>query len=592
MNKQLLLITIFLLSVSFAAAQDATPTPVPEVKKVEDVQEVQPENLKGVPAIAPQFQSNDRTLPDLGRVGVDMLEQKPLALREAIKMALENNKDIEVSRQNVQSAEFDLQSADGVYDPRFFGQAFYERNTTPNLSIFSSNKKTTSSGFSGNLNYQGSLRRNGTSYSFSLSNQRLTTNNTISILNPQYNTGLNFSITQPLKRGRKIDQQRRVIEIAKKNLSLTDTQFRQRTIDVITTVQRAYWDLTFALRNLQVQREGVRDAKDQLEHNQRLVKEGQLAPIDVVAAETQVANLELSVYDALDTVNRAENILKNLIATDRKDSLWSVSLVPTDNVDLEIPNTNLPEALELALQNRPEIEINEAAKSINEIDRVYYKEQTKSQIDFVASYTSTGLSGSFNNDFKLPFQPSACTTQPVDPAACQNAITAQTLAIRTSATTFSGGFQSNISDILLQRYPTLRFGVSFNIPLKNRTAEAQIGKNLVEAEKIKTQREQLEQSIQVDVRNALQSLRTAEARLRTAALARENSQKQYDSEQRKLDAGQSDVYKVLERQTALVNSRSNELRSQTELNKAVAELQRATGNSLKANNVEARLRRK
>jgi outer membrane protein len=586
MNKQLFIVIIILLfCVTFANAQDTTPTP-----EIKDTQKVEPEKLKGVPEIEPNYKSDGKTLPDLGRVGVDMLDQKPLALREAIKLALENNKDIEVSRQNVKSAEFDLQSADGVYEPRLFGQTFYERNTSPNLSIFSSNKTTTNGTLSSSLNYQGLLRKNGTSYNFSLNNQRVTTNNTIAILNPQYNTSFNFSITQPLKRGKKIDNQRRVIEIAKKNLSLTDTQFRQKTIDVITTVQRAYWDLTFALRNLQVQRDGVRDAKEQLEHNQRLVNEGQLAPIDIVAAETQVANLELSVYDALDTVNRAENILKNLIATDRKDTIWGVSLVPTDKIDLEIPNTNLPEALDLALQNRPEIEINETAKSINEIDRTFLKEQTKPQIDLTASYTSTGLSGSFNDKFKLPFSPTVCSPDPNIPA-CQAAIQAQISAIRTSAKTFSGGYQSNLSDIFLQRYPTLRFGVVFNLPLKNKTAEAQIGKNLVEADKIKTQREQLEQAIQVDVRNALQSLRTAEARLRTAAIARENTQKQYESEQRKLDAGQSDVYKVLERQTALMNARSNELRSQTELNKAIADLQRATGNSLKANNVEARLKR-
>jgi outer membrane protein TolC len=66
--------------------------------------------------------------------------------------------------------------------------------------------------------------------------------------------------------------------------------------------------------------------------------------------------------------------------------------------------------------------------------------------------------------------------------------------------------------------------------------------------------------------------------------------RQYESEQRKLDNGQSDIYKVLERQTALTTARSNELRAQTELNKAISDLQRATGNSLKANNVEARLR--
>jgi HAE1 family hydrophobic/amphiphilic exporter-1 len=94
----------------------------------------------------------------------------------------------------------------------------------------------------------------------------------------------------------------------------------------------------------------------------------------------------------------------------------------------------------------------------------------------------------------------------------------------------------------------------------------------------------------VDVRNALQLVRTAESRLRAAASARSSSEQQYASEQRKLDSGQSTVFLVLERQTALTTARGNELRAQTELNKAIAELQRATGNALEENRVELRLR--
>ena len=83
-----------------------------------------------------------------------------------------------------------------------------------------------------------------------------------------------------------------------------------------------------------------------------------------------------------------------------------------------------------------------------------------------------------------------------------------------------------------------------------------------------------------------QLVRTAESRLRAAASARSASEQQYASEQRKLDAGQSTVFLVLERQTQLATARGNELRAQTELNKAIAELQRATGNSLEQNRVE------
>jgi outer membrane protein len=575
-----------------AAAQTPTPTPAPTATpEVKDAQNVQPENLKGVPQIAPQFESNDKSLPELGRVGVDMMSQKPLTVKEAITLALENNKDIEVTRQDVRRAEFDLRAARGVYEPKFTGQTFYERATVPNISFFTPDvTKTTTDSIGGNAGFQAYVPRFGTVLNATVNNQRIGSDNPVSIISPQYNTNFNFTVAQPLFRGRGFDQNRRTIEIAKRNLSLTDTQFRQRSIETITNVQRAYWDLTYALRNLQVQRDTVKDAKDQLEHNRRLVEEGQLAPIDIVAAETQVANFEQAVYEALNQVQVAENNLKNLIAKSKDDPLWSESLVPTDSVDLDAPTTTLPEALQAALQNRPELEVNNVQKDINEIDQRFYREQTKPQIDLTASYTSAGVGGSLNPNFTNPLlRPCVQGTSGFEECVRQQQLAQANQQILLQNV---GGAGTTFTDILANRYPTVRVGVTFNLPLfGNDTAKAQLGKSLVEADKIRTQREQLEQLIQVDVRNTLQAVRTAEARLRAAAISRENSAKQYESEQRKLDAGQTDIYKVLERQTALAAARASELRAQTELNKAIAELQRATGNSLKANNVEARLRK-
>ena len=587
MRRHLFLLYIVLLFTGFAAAQDSatpTPSPTPSPTAVE--------NLQNVPVIAPNFQSDNKELPDLGLVGVDMMAQKPLSLKEAITLALENNKDIEVTRQNVRIAEFDLQSLRGVYEPRFTGQTFYERATVPNVSIFSTNRTTTTGSFGGNATIQGYIPRFGTQLNATFNNNRVSSDNPISVLSPQYNSSLTFNVTQPLFRGRRFDQNRRVIEVAKRNLSLTDTQFRQRTIEVITNVQRAYWDLVFALRNLQVQRDGVRDAKEQLKHNQRLVEEGQLAPIDIIAAETQVALIEQGVYEALENVNRAENNLKNLIAVSRNDKIWGESIVPTDSVELEAPNTNLTEALYLALKNRPEIETNETQKEINAVEQRFFREQNKPQIDLIASYSSAGIGGSQNSSFRSPFTQICDATQQT-PAQYQACLAQQQLQTVNQQAFLQqiGGAGTTFTDIFAFRYPTLRVGIQFNLPLLgDKTSRANLGRTLVQSEQVRVQREQIEQNIQVDVRNALQSIRTAEARLRFAVVARENSQKQYESEQRKLDAGQSDIYKVLERQTALINARSSELRAQTELNKAIADLQRATGNSLKANNVEARSR--
>ena len=519
------------------------------------------------------------SLPDLGRVGVDMTQQRSLTLHEAIELALENNRDLEVSRKTESMAEFDLQSARGVYQPRLTGQTYYDRSTVPNVSIFSNNQKTTQGSLVGNTSLQAFAPKYGTVFTGSFNNQRVTTDNPISILSPQYGSNLGFSVTQPLFRGREIDQSRRTIEIAKRNISLTDTQFRQRSIETVAGVQKAYWDLTYALRNLQVQRDSVRDAKSQLEHNRRLVDEGQLAPIDIVAAETQVVNFEQAVYDALNTVNQAENVLKNFVAANRSDAIWGQSLTPVEPVDVAVPISTYTEAMNLAIDSRPELEINKAQKDINAIDQRFYENQKKPQIDFVASYSTSGIGGSQNPKFSPTF-PTPCSTNPNSPGCAQQQAN---LALLTGDP-FSG--------IFLNRYPVFRVGVNFNLPLfGDKTAAGQLGKSKVEAERIDTQREQIEQNIQVDVRNALQAIRTGEARLRAASLARENTVKQYESEQRKLDAGQSDVYKVLERQTALTAARSNELRARTDLNKSIAELQRATGTSLKTNNIVPKLKK-
>ena len=151
-----------------------------------------------------------------------------------------------------------------------------------------------------------------------------------------------------------------------------------------------------------------------------------------------------------------------------------------------------------------------------------------------------------------------------------------------------GGIDQSFQNLFGNQYNNFRVGVQVNLPLRNRTAEGQLGRALVEGQQLATQREQLEQLIQVDVRNALQVVRSGEARLRASVIARDASEQQYQSERRKLDAGQSTVFLVLERQTALTVARANELRAQTELNKAIAELHRATGNALTTHQIVVR----
>jgi len=528
------------------------------------------------------------------RVGVDTNQAHPLSLREALAMALENNKDIEVARQNVRIAEFDYRGSQGAYDPRFTTQAFYERIESPISSFLAGgqNGSTIQTDYTGTARLEGQTPHFGGNYRLDFSSVKLNTNNQFTALNPQFPTSLTFSYTQPLWRGLKIDQTRRQIQIARKNLSLTDAQFRQRAIDTITNVQRAYWDLVFALRSLQVQRDAVSTARTQLEHNKRLVNEGQLAPIDVVAAEAQISSFEQRVFAAVEEVSRTENNLKNMIAQDQKANLWSESIVPTDSVDLAAPVVSLPDALKTAMENRPELQQSDVLKEINQIDQKFFKDQTKPAIDLVGTYGVTGLAGSVSSNIVNPLtQTSLLQRQRIDElSALAGLDPLPVIPPQQFSQDLLGGYGQSLQNLLANRYGTARIGVQISLPLRNRTAEANLGRSLVEGERIGTQRKQLEQTIQVDVRNALQSVRSSEARLRAAVATREANEQQFASEQRKLDVGQSTVFLVLQRQNDLTESRSQELRAQTDLNKAIADLQRATGNALNVNSIVVRVR--
>src|SRR5258706_1152139 len=310
------------------------------------------------PPIAANYEAPLRPLPSAERVGVNVSDQVTLTLNDAIRMALKDSNDIDQSRIDVQIAEYNLKAAQGVYDPLLSSENYYERSTTPTSSSLGG---AGASGAVTQVDETGSARLGGFSpfaggaYQLDFSSTRLTTTNQNVRLNPPYTLAATLTYAQPLLRGLRFDINRRNIEIAKKNLSLTDAQFRQRAIDVIAQVEQAYWDLAFSLRNLQVQIDAVKQARLQVESNQRMVEKGVLAPIDVVAASTQVTTFEQNVYTAQEAVTQAENTLKTLILPNREQTLWTRAITPVTPVSLEAPRVPVETAVKAALDNRPEL---------------------------------------------------------------------------------------------------------------------------------------------------------------------------------------------------------------------------------------------
>ena len=522
------------------------------------------------------------------RVGVETADALPLSLNEAIRLALEHNNDIRTSRIDVEKAEHNLTARRGAYDPQLFSETYFERNTIPVASFLggSNSGQLVQKDFTSRIGLSGLAPRFGGSYSFDMSSTRSSSNNFFNALNPATSARLNFSYTQPLVRGLKTDDSRRQIEIAKKNLTLTDVQFRQRATEVITKVEQAYWELVHALKSLQVQSEAVKQTRAQVETNKRQVAQGILAPIDVVEAEAQVKLYEQNVYAAQEEVTRTENQLKTLMLPDRSASLWSRALLPVTPVNLEAPRMLLADAISTAMENRFELAELRTSKDINEINKRFYRDQTKPQVDLVVNYSSNGYAGTLT-DNENPIL-NGLTSLESRVAELSNIAGLPALPSNTFNTIpadLQGGYGRALSNLLGQDNPTVKVGVRISLPLKNRTAKAELGSSLAEGRRLESVRAQAEQVIEAEVRNAMQRIRSVEASMSAATSARVAAEQQFTSEQRKFHAGMSTVYMVLQRQTDLVMARGRELETQTNLNKAIAEFQRATGNTFRYRNV-------
>ena len=543
---------VFLLCAAVWMASGQTPSPLPTATPDEP------------PPVQPKFQTPPRPMPSSARVGVEVDDQLSLTLDQAIEMALKNNNDIDASRNDSRISDISLNGARGAYDPLLISENYYERLTTPTASAIGGavNGAVTQTRFFGSGGVSGLSPYQGGNYSALFNSSRTTTSNTNSFLNPQFPSSLVLSYTQPLWRGRRIDSARRSIEIAKKNINLSDAQLKQQAINVVNNVEQAYWDLVFALRNQQVQLETLRQAKEQLESNQRQVDKGILAPIELVAANAQISTFEQGVYAAQESVTRSENTLKTLLLPDRTAIEWSRALMPVTPVALNVPQVGLEIAVGEALKNRPEISELQTTAEINGIDQRFFRDQTKPQIDLVGSYTLQGLAGS-------------------ETAAAIN----PTTGISRVPPNLVGGYFTSLGNLAALDYPSYRVGVSISLPWGNRIAKANLARAQVEADRIANGRAQTEQVIVAEVRNALQALRSAESRLNSATDARTAAEELYASEQRQFRGGTSTFYLVLQRQTDLATARGRELQARTDLNKAISEFQRSIGSTLTANNV-------
>jgi HAE1 family hydrophobic/amphiphilic exporter-1 len=493
-----------------------------------------------------------------------------LTLDEVIRKVLDNDPDLVVARLAAQEAVFNVNGAKGYYDPSLGLNAYRLRSVSPVASLIggSADGKLTQKSLYADPQLTGNFPWLGGTYALDFSSARQSTDSTFTTLNPQFPTSVNLNLTQPLWRGLRFDQNRYRLQVARKNVSLSNEQLRQRVIEIVTQAIQSYWELDYAYRNLTVQIEGVRLAEQQDLSNRRQVKQGILAPVDVIQTQTQISTFQQTVFSAQADLTRAENTLKQLTLAGRQDPAWNMALVPTTALRLEDNVPSLADALQEALGSRPEIAEVQTNIDLNGLDMRLSREQAKPQINALAKLSAVGLSGR-----ELPFVTS--------PLLQELGLTAGTLPI-----IFPGGYSQSLSNVAKGVFPSVQLGVQMNLPIRNRTALAQVAVNAAQGKRLAAQQESVEMAVEADVRNTLQALLAARARLGAAESASKFAQEQYLSEQRQFQAGTSSVFLVLQRQTDLVAARSREIRARADVGNALADLDRATAHTLAAQRID------
>lgn len=538
--------------------QQPLPTPVPEGSITEE---------PPTPVFPTIEQRPLPPLPNLTRLGVTSDNTLALSLNDAIKRALQNNNDIEVARDDVRFAETQLRSLEGVYDPIFSITPQYDKRITPQTSIFSG---ATSTGTTSQTVYTLSptiskaFSTGGGQYQLSFANTKTVTNATSSTLNPIYASNLALSFTQPLWRNRSVDSNRHQIRVQKKRLEQSDADFRQRTIDVISRVQNAYWDLAFALRDQQIQLANLNLTRENLRVVEAQISVGVVAPLQRAEVLTEMATRESALLTATQTVSTAENTLKQLLLKDTTSPEWSAQITPTDTPTVDLNPVDLNGAITEARKSRPDLQRLRIQREINDLDVQFFKNQTKPQVDLQATLATTGLAGA------------RCVPDPAVGKTCPTA---------TPPANLVGGYGQDLNNLFGFSTRNVSLGVAIQIPLRNQTAKANLAGARIQREQLEASMRSQEQVAEVDVRNAAQAVESARLRVVTARTARENAEVQLQGEQRLYAVGRSTTFLLFQRENALANARDQELRAETDYNKARSSLQRATSTTLRVNNV-------
>jgi outer membrane protein TolC len=414
----------------------------------------------------------------------------------------------------------------------------------------------------------------GTSYEVVIGGQRYKNNALTDAFNPQVYTELAVGFTQPLLNGfgRRVNSL--FIRIARNDLKSADSVFRQQVISTIGTVLNEYWDYLSDRENVRVKEQALAYSQKLLEDNKKQVEIGTLAPISVVQAESEVASDEQALIVAQTTQQEQAELIKTALAKRVEGDLTSAQIETVDKLPEPKPDDVPPidEALRLAFANRPEIEQTELNLRDEDYNLAARRNSLLPSLNLFGTYAATGLSG---HQAVCPPGETALASY------CESAAGAiAPLSITPN------GVSEALSQTFQGRYTNYSLGLNLSIPIRNRQAQADMARALLERRQFETQLQQWKNNIAQQVRTAVIGVIQAKAQINAAEKASLYARQTLEAEQKKFQLGESTVFLVIQMQRDLATAQGNEVTAHSTYAKAITSYQQSVGTILSDYNVE------
>jgi len=494
----------------------------------------------------------------------------PLSLADATARALARNHDIALERDSFRITDAMVLRAEGSYDPSFHLDARYRNRTDPVNSLLSGAPAgeiaPSSEGFSTYASV-GQLLPTGGMVNLSAGGSRDLTNSLFTIMSPAWSTSLGIDLRQPLLQGLSLDPARRALRVARLDRERGAASLRRTVADTVASVERAYWSLVAARRDVTVREASVTLAAEQRDDTKTKIEVGTLPESDVAQPLAELERRKGDLYASQESAKRAELALKLLLLDDAADPLWNQPLLPADAPESEARRVDLAAALAAADAKRPEIAEAKSRLAEREVDADFARSRILPQVDLVASYGRRGLAGDLN-----PNAPALGFTG--GPVVVPDAL--------------NGGLGRSLGTIGEGRFPDASIGVAVTVPILNRVARGDVAVANAQKSQALATLSQQRQRVAVEVRNAAVTLETAAARIDAARAGREAAQTQLRAEQERYGVGLSTNFFVLTRQNELAQAALTETAALTDYRKALTDLARATGTLLDERRIEIR----